>query len=110
MLQIVAADEALANEAAAASQAIRDDCESDLSEAEPALISATNALNTLKSSDITVIKAMKNPPSVVKLVRWKIFSRMETFIYTDNFMRVKLYKYVLGCLFHSFRYWKRFVL
>lgn len=67
-LQIVAADEALANEAAAASQAIRDDCESDLSEAEPALISATNALNTLKCSDITVIKAMKNPPSIVKLV------------------------------------------
>ncbi|XP_065211052.1 dynein axonemal heavy chain 3-like [Planococcus citri] len=66
--EIVAADEALANEAAAASQAIRDDCESDLSEAEPALFSATNALNTLKSSDITVIKAMKNPPSIVKLV------------------------------------------
>lgn len=64
----MAADEALANEAAAASQAIRDDCESDLSEAEPALISATNALNTLRSSDITVIKAMKNPPLVVKLV------------------------------------------
>lgn len=70
MFQIVAADEALANEAAAASQAIRDDCESDLSEAEPALISATNALNTLKCSDITVIKAMKNPPSVVKLVKF----------------------------------------
>lgn len=62
------ADEALANEAAAASQAIKDDCESDLAEAIPALEAAVSALNTLKPADITVVKSMKNPPYGVKLV------------------------------------------
>ncbi|KAG8235431.1 hypothetical protein J437_LFUL015496 [Ladona fulva] len=66
--EIVGADEALANEAAAAAQAIKDDCESDLAEAIPALESAISALNTLKPADITVVKAMKNPPTGVKLV------------------------------------------
>lgn len=65
---MVAADEALANEAAAAAQAIKDDCESDLSEAIPALEAAVQALDTLKPSDITLVKSMKNPPSGVKLV------------------------------------------
>jgi hypothetical protein len=40
----VACDEALANEAAAAAQAIRDDCENDLAEAIPAL--QVSPLNT----------------------------------------------------------------
>lgn len=62
------ADEALANEAAAAAQAIKDDCESDLAEAVPALEAALNALNTLKPADITLVKSMKNPPAGVKLV------------------------------------------
>ncbi|KAL1497384.1 hypothetical protein ABEB36_008364 [Hypothenemus hampei] len=66
--EVVAADEALANEAAAAAQAIKDDCESDLSEAIPALEAAIEALDTLKPSDITLVKSMKNPPSGVKLV------------------------------------------
>lgn len=66
--EIVAADEALANEAAAAAQAIKDDCESDLSEAIPALEAAVDALNTLKPADITLVKSMKNPPFGVKLV------------------------------------------
>ncbi|XP_050529641.1 dynein axonemal heavy chain 3 isoform X2 [Daktulosphaira vitifoliae] len=66
--EIVGADEALANEAAAASQAIKDDCESDLAEAIPALEQAISALDTLKPADITVVKSMKNPPSGVKLV------------------------------------------
>ncbi|CAH1180400.1 unnamed protein product [Phaedon cochleariae] len=66
--EIVGADEALANEAAAAAQAIKDDCESDLSEAIPALEAAIDALNTLKPADITLVKAMKNPPFGVKLV------------------------------------------
>ncbi|VEN56386.1 unnamed protein product, partial [Callosobruchus maculatus] len=66
--EIVGADEALANEAAAAAQAIKDDCESDLSEAIPALEAAVEALDTLKPADITVVKSMKNPPSGVKLV------------------------------------------
>ncbi|XP_071449339.1 dynein axonemal heavy chain 3-like [Hetaerina americana] len=66
--EIVGADEALANEAAAAAQAIKDDCESDLAEAIPALDAAIAALNTLKPADITVVKSMKNPPTGVKLV------------------------------------------
>ncbi|KAF4532840.1 hypothetical protein B566_EDAN014797 [Ephemera danica] len=66
--EIVGSDESKANEAAAAAQAIKDDCEGDLAEAIPALESAVNALNTLKPADITVVKAMKNPPPGVKLV------------------------------------------
>ncbi|XP_028170778.1 dynein heavy chain 3, axonemal [Ostrinia furnacalis] len=66
--EIVGADEALANEAAAAAQAIKDDCESDLAEAVPALEAALSALNTLKPADITLVKSMKNPPAGVKLV------------------------------------------
>ncbi|CAG0885871.1 unnamed protein product [Darwinula stevensoni] len=66
--EIVAADEAAANEAAAAAQAIKDDCENELAEALPALNAAISALNTLKPADITLVKAMKNPPSGVKLV------------------------------------------
>lgn len=63
--EVVAADEALANEAAAASQAIKDDCENDLAEAIPALEAALQALNTLNQADITVVKSMKNPPAAV---------------------------------------------
>ncbi|CAI8026112.1 Dynein heavy chain 3, axonemal [Geodia barretti] len=66
--QVVAADEAVANEAASKSQAIKDECEADLAEAIPALEAAINALNTLTSKDITLVKSMKNPPALVKLV------------------------------------------
>ncbi|KAG5305945.1 DYH3 protein, partial [Pseudoatta argentina] len=66
--EIVAADEALANEAAAAAQAIKDDCESDLAEATPALEAALAALDTLKPADITIVKSMKSPPAGVRLV------------------------------------------
>lgn len=66
--ELVGADEAAANEAAAAAQAIKDDCDSDLQEAIPALNAALAALNTLKPSDITIVKSMKNPPAAVKLV------------------------------------------
>lgn len=57
--EVVAADEAVANEAAAAAQAIKDDCESDLAEAIPALEASIQALNTLKPADITLVKSMK---------------------------------------------------
>ena len=57
--QVVAAEEAVANDAAAAAQAIKDECESDLAEAIPALEAAISALNTLKPSDITLVKSMK---------------------------------------------------
>ncbi|XP_056255668.1 dynein axonemal heavy chain 3 [Seriola aureovittata] len=66
--ELVSADEKVANEAAAAAQAIKDECEGDLAEAMPALEAALSALNTLKPSDITVVKSMQNPPGPVKLV------------------------------------------
>lgn len=59
----------MANEAAAAAQAIKDDCESDLAEAIPAMEAALAALDTLKPADITLVKSMKNPPAAVRLVR-----------------------------------------
>ena len=43
-------------------------CEGDLAEAIPALEAALAALNTLKPSDITIVKTMKSPPAGVKLV------------------------------------------
>ncbi|KAK3571583.1 hypothetical protein QTP86_014552, partial [Hemibagrus guttatus] len=66
--KLVAADEKVANEAAAAAKAIKDECEGDLAEAMPALEAALSALDTLKPSDITVVKSMLNPPGPVKLV------------------------------------------
>ena len=57
--QVVAADEARANEAAAKSQEIKDECEMELAEAIPALEAAINALNTLRQVDITEVKTMK---------------------------------------------------
>jgi len=59
MVKLVAADELIANNAAAAAKAIKDECEADLAEAIPALESAVSALNTLKPADITEVKAMK---------------------------------------------------
>ncbi|XP_012147752.1 dynein heavy chain 3, axonemal isoform X3 [Megachile rotundata] len=66
--EVVAAEEALANEAAAAAQAIKDDCESDLAEATPALEAALVALDTLKPADISIVRSMKSPPAGVRLV------------------------------------------
>ncbi len=66
--ELVAADEAQMNEAAAISQSIKDDCENDLAEATPALEAAVAALNTIKPQDITLVKSMKNPPMAVKFV------------------------------------------
>ncbi|EFX61941.1 hypothetical protein DAPPUDRAFT_60708 [Daphnia pulex] len=77
--EIIAADESLANEAAAAAQAIKDECESDLAEATPALDAAINALDTLKPADITLVKSMRHPPSIVKLLD------MGTGKITDNY-------------------------
>lgn len=56
---MVSADEAVANEAAAVAQGIKSECEADLAEAIPALEAAVSALNTLKPSDISQVKAMK---------------------------------------------------
>ena len=46
--QTVRAEESVANEQAASSQALKDECEAELAEAIPALEAAIAALNTLK--------------------------------------------------------------
>ncbi|KAI5736725.1 hypothetical protein M8J76_006447 [Diaphorina citri] len=61
-------DEEVANEQALAAQAMKSECEEILSEAIPILEAAEAALNTLTSNDITVVKTMKSPPDIVKLV------------------------------------------
>lgn len=64
----VRADELNANAQAAVAQELKDECEKDLAQAIPVLEEAIQALNTLKPADITLVKSMKNPPEVVKLV------------------------------------------
>jgi dynein heavy chain, axonemal len=65
---LVKVDEEIANQKASEAKAIKEDCEADLAEALPALESAMEALDTLKPSDISLVKSMKTPPSAVKLV------------------------------------------
>ncbi|TPX37761.1 hypothetical protein SeMB42_g06896 [Synchytrium endobioticum] len=64
----VAADEAVATKKADEATAIKNECESDLAQALPLLNAALNALDTLKKSDVDLVKTMKNPPDGVKLV------------------------------------------
>ncbi|XP_041110137.1 dynein heavy chain 3, axonemal-like isoform X2 [Polyodon spathula] len=63
----VEADEATANRAAQEAKAIKEECEQKLSIAMPALNAAITALDTLKASDITLLKTMQNPPSGVRI-------------------------------------------
>lgn len=65
---VVQKDEEVANKKASEAKAIKDECESELAVALPALEAALEALDTLKPADITLVKSMKNPPSAVKLV------------------------------------------
>lgn len=65
---LVKLDEKAANKQAALSQALKFECESELAEAMPILNEALAALDTLKPTDITLVKSMKNPPDAVKLV------------------------------------------
>ncbi|ELV12158.1 Dynein heavy chain 12, axonemal [Tupaia chinensis] len=66
--KFVKLDEEIASGKADEAQALKNECESDLAEAIPALEAALSALDTLKATDITIVKSMKNPPSGVKLV------------------------------------------
>ncbi|KAK0162631.1 hypothetical protein PV327_006394 [Microctonus hyperodae] len=61
-------DEEIANKTAKIAASLKCECEADLAVAIPILEDAVAALNTLKPSDITLVKAMKNPPDTVKLV------------------------------------------
>ncbi|XP_059519194.1 dynein axonemal heavy chain 12 [Myotis daubentonii] len=66
--KFVKLDEEVASGKAEEAQLLKNECESDLAEAIPALEAALSALDTLKPADITIVKSMKNPPSGVKLV------------------------------------------
>ncbi|KAI7794029.1 dynein axonemal heavy chain 12 [Triplophysa rosa] len=66
--KLVRVDEETATLKANEAQALKNECESDLAEAIPALEAALSALDTLKPADVAIVKTMKNPPSGVKLV------------------------------------------
>lgn len=61
-------DEIIANIQAEAATELKVECEKDLAQAIPVLEEAIGALNTLKPTDIIIVKSMKNPPETVKLV------------------------------------------
>ena len=48
--------------------AVKDDAERDLAQAQPALDAALVALNSITPKDISGLKALKNPPDVVKRI------------------------------------------
>lgn len=64
----MSADEAVAQKAADESNAIKTDCEKELAVAMPILREAEDALKCIKPSDISNIKALKNPPEMVRIV------------------------------------------
>ena len=65
---LVKRDEEIANKKAEIAGILKAECEAELAVAIPILEDAIGALNTLKPADITLVKAMKNPPDTVKLV------------------------------------------
>jgi len=65
--ETVAGEEKICSTQAAASQALKDECEAELAMAIPALANAIKALKTLQKSDIVEVKAMKSPPDGVKV-------------------------------------------
>lgn len=65
---VVKEEEEIANKKAEIAGTLKSECEADLAVAIPILEDAVIALNTLKPTDITLVKAMKNPPDTIKLV------------------------------------------
>ncbi len=47
---------------------MKNDAEQDLAAAQPALDAAVEALNSITPKDITSLKALKNPPDIVKRI------------------------------------------
>lgn len=56
--ELVRKDEAVANQKASESQALKEECESDLAEAIPALEAALAALNTLKVQKTIAVREL----------------------------------------------------
>ncbi|XP_046144739.1 dynein axonemal heavy chain 12-like isoform X1 [Osmia bicornis bicornis] len=65
---LVQHEEEIAHRKAEIAGRLKMECEADLAIAIPILEDAIAALNTLKPTDITLVKAMKNPPDAIKLV------------------------------------------
>ncbi|XP_012271994.1 dynein heavy chain 7, axonemal-like [Orussus abietinus] len=65
---VVKQEEEIANKKAEVAGILKAECEAELAVAIPILEDAVAALNTLKPTDITLVKAMKNPPDTIKLV------------------------------------------
>ncbi|XP_065178852.1 dynein axonemal heavy chain 6-like [Sycon ciliatum] len=66
--KVVMADEAVAKEKAAETEAIANDAQRDLDEALPALQAANKALDALDKSDISEIRVFNKPPEMVATV------------------------------------------
>jgi dynein heavy chain, axonemal len=66
--QTVQAEEEVAKVSAAQVAKLEAECHVELEKAQPALEAAAEALDTIKPADITVVKAMKNPPHAIKTV------------------------------------------
>ena len=67
LLQVVVIVEAVTVKASEIA-AVKDDAEKDLAAAKPALDSALSALNSITQKDIVGLKALKNPPDIVKRI------------------------------------------
>ncbi|RZF35242.1 hypothetical protein LSTR_LSTR009366 [Laodelphax striatellus] len=66
--RLVESEEVAAEAKAHHANLLKQECQVELAATLPILNEAVAALNTLKPNDITVVKAMKNPPKAVKLV------------------------------------------
>lgn len=64
----VLVDEAAAIEQATIANAIKEECDAKLSEALPKLEEANAALGTLTSQDISLVRSMRSPPIVIRVV------------------------------------------
>jgi dynein heavy chain len=61
-------EEKIVKEAVDAANKIKSECEIDLAEAMPALKAAEDALKVLDKKQLDLLKAMKKPPNVIRLV------------------------------------------
>lgn len=86
---VVKADELKAGEQAAAAMAIKTECDANLSEALPLLNGALEALNTLTTADIAVVKTMKNPPNPIRLVMEAVcILKVTDYCYENRFIQL----------------------